>query len=45
LERPMPKHSDRTSKRQFLRQQGALNPRPQDVAHELFRNQELISLV
>ena len=23
-----------------LRQQGALNPRPQDVAHELFRNQE-----
>ena len=36
----MPKHSERTSKRQFLRQHGALNPRPQDVAHELFRNQE-----
>jgi transposase len=36
----MPKRNDRVSKRHFLHQHGTLNPRPQDVAHEMFRNQE-----
>jgi transposase len=35
----MPNRSDQASKRQFLRQHGT-NPRPQDVAHELFRNKD-----
>jgi transposase len=29
--------ADKINKRQLLRQHGTLNPRPQDVAHELFR--------
>jgi transposase len=34
----MPRDPGRTLKRQALRQQGVLNPRSQDVQHELFRN-------
>jgi transposase len=30
--------TDKVTKRQFLRQHGTLNPRPQDVAHKLFRH-------
>ena len=30
----------RQSKRDFLRQQGTLNPRPQDVVHETFGRNE-----
>jgi len=36
----MAKASDKASKRQFLRQHGTLNPRPQDVTHELFRHSD-----
>jgi transposase len=36
----MAKASDKASKRQFLRQHGTLNPRPQDVTHELFRHRD-----
>ena len=36
----MAKASDKPSKRQFLRQHGTLNPRPQDVTHELFRHSD-----
>jgi transposase len=36
----MTKASDKTSKRQFLRQHGTLNPRPQHVTHELFRHSD-----
>ena len=32
--------ADKISKRQWLRQHGTLNPRPQDVAHELFRQMD-----
>jgi transposase len=34
----MPRDPGRTLKRQALRQQGVLNPRSQDVQHELFQN-------
>ena len=34
----MPRDPGRTLKRQALRQQGVLNPRSQDVQHEVFRN-------
>jgi hypothetical protein len=36
----MPNRSDQASKRKFLRQHGTLNPRPQDVGNELFRNKD-----
>jgi Homeodomain-like domain len=36
----MAKASDKASKREFLRQHGTLNPRPQDVTHELFRHSD-----
>lgn len=36
----MAKASDKASKHQFLRQHGTLNPRPQDVTHELFRHSD-----
>jgi len=34
----MPRDPGKTLKRQALRQQGVLNPRSQDVQHELFQN-------
>jgi len=34
----MPRDSGKALKRQALRQQGVLNPRSQDVQHELFQN-------
>jgi transposase len=36
----MPKASDNDPKRQALRQSGTLNPRPQEVRDELFREKE-----
>jgi hypothetical protein len=34
----------RKTKRTFLRQQGVLNPRPEDVRHESFQDSEFFDL-
>ncbi len=36
----MPRDPGKTAKRQTLRQQRVLNPRPRDVRHELFQNSD-----
>lgn len=36
----MPRDPGKTAKRQILRQQGVLNPRPRDVQHELFQSSD-----
>lgn len=36
----MPSDPGKAAKRQILRQQGLLNPRPRDVQHELFHNSD-----